>query len=370
MRVLHVVATGQRRGAELFASDLIHALGEDGISQHVVVLRETGGVAVAYQAPIAVLRPKGGVIRSFPMDPGRIRALRAFVGKWEPSVIHAHGGEAFLYSVLGGRGAPIVYKRISLALPHVRRGLYRATYSALIRRAARVVAVADVVRREMITTFRIPPDRVVTIPNGRDARRLQGARAREDVRRELGIAPEAPAILSLGALSWEKDPLVQVDAAARVLADVPDAVHLVAGDGPMREEVEGAVRSHALDGRALVLGSRADAADLLSASDVMLMASRTEGMPGSLIEAGMAGLPVVAYAVGGVSEVVEHGVTGLLVPPGDIEALTDALLQLVKDGAARRAMGRAAQQRCRSNFDIRVVAPRYVQLYREVARAN
>jgi glycosyltransferase involved in cell wall biosynthesis len=121
------------------------------------------------------------------------------------------------------------------------------------------------------------------------------------------------------------------------------------------------------------LGSRADVADILVAGDVLLLASRgdgMEGMPAIAIEAGLAGLPVVAYSVAGVPEVVVDGTTGLLAPPGDIDALTERLVALVLDPELRARLGSAARTRCRGRFDIQSVAPLYARVYEEVAHAR
>jgi glycosyltransferase involved in cell wall biosynthesis len=239
----------------------------------------------------------------------------------------------------------------------------------LIRRAVRVVAVAESVRREIIETFGVPPDRVVTIPRGIDASVFAPTTGREQTRRSLGIGRAAPVVLSLGALSWEKDPLVHVELGARILADFPEAIHLVVGDGPLRLHVREAIRRRGLDGRIRLLGVREDVADLVDASDVLLLASKTEGMPGCVIEAGMGGRPVAAYAVAGVPEVVVDGVTGLLAPPGDFEALTKRVSVLLRDGRMRKTLGDAARARCRELFDIGAVASRYLRLYQDVMKS-
>jgi glycosyltransferase involved in cell wall biosynthesis len=246
----------------------------------------------------------------------------------------------------------------------------RWAYRSLIRRARRVVAVAEAVRQEMVEVFRVPARRVVTIPNAVDHRRMLPVRGREAVRRELGIPPEAPVILTVAALTAEKDPVSHLQAVGHVLRAVPGSRYLVAGHGPLRTAVEATVGRLGLDGRVLLLGRRDDVPDLMSASDVLLLASRTEGMPAILIEAGMAGVPSVAYAVSGVPEVVEDGVTGLLAPPGDCTALAERARLLLEDGEARRALGRAARERCRERFDIGAVAPAYVQLYDQVAGSS
>jgi glycosyltransferase involved in cell wall biosynthesis len=235
-----------------------------------------------------------------------------------------------------------------------------------MRRAARVVTVAEAVRRETLDVFRVPPAKVRMIPNGVDPARLAPVRGRQATRKSLGIAPAQPIILSLGALTWEKDPLGHLDISDRVMRRLPNAVHLFVGDGPLRIEAEARARSEGRTDRVRFLGSREDVADLISASDVVLLASAVEGMPAGAIEAGIAGRPVVGYDIAGIPEVVVDGKTGRLAPPGRPEELARATAELVADPKARRAMGLAASERCRELFGIDSVAPRYLELYLEL----
>jgi glycosyltransferase involved in cell wall biosynthesis len=122
-----------------------------------------------------------------------------------------------------------------------------------------------------------------------------------------------------------------------------------------------------LAGRILVLGVREDVPDLLAASDVLVLASSTEGSPAVVIEAGLLGLPVAAYAIGGVPEIVEDGRTGVLVPAGDRERLAAEVAALLVDPDRRAAMGAAGSARCRGAFEIGAVAPRYLEVYERVA---
>jgi glycosyltransferase involved in cell wall biosynthesis len=119
-------------------------------------------------------------------------------------------------------------------------------------------------------------------------------------------------------------------------------------------------------------GARVDAADLLAASDLLLFASRPDGMESmnaSVIEAGMLGIPAVAYAVGGVPEVVVDGLTGRLVHAGDVDGAATDVLELLANPDARRAMGSAAQEHYLSQFDMAAIAPKYLELYKELVAA-
>ena len=365
MRVLHVVASGQRRGAEIFASDLVGALAGSGVSQRVVLLRDGMGTTVPYEAETSVVGSGGWRAPGTGIEVAAVRRLRAIIDGWSPDIVQAHGGEPFKYAVLASanRPCPVVYRKIGSTPPRIARGLRRAAHGRLIRRAARVVAVADAVRRETLEVFRLPDWQVVTIPNAVDARRVASSADRASVRSRLGIPSDAGVVLSLGALTWEKDPMTHLRAMAPVLARHGHAMHLIAGHGPLRTELETAVQRLALQGRVRLLGSRSDVSDLLVAADVLLFASRTEGMPAIVIEAGMAGLAVAGYAVAGAAEVVEPDVTGLLVSRGNLPLLTAAVSTLLEDHARRTAMGRAARARCLADFDIRLVAPRYLRLY-------
>lgn len=355
----------------MFASDLVRALGNlGGFEQEVVLLRGPWPAAVSYDAPVIPLRRNGSRVPGLRMDASTLSELRRAVVRFRPAVLHAHGGEAFKYSVFAttGRRTPIVYRRIGSAPGAITRGPRRMVHSALLRRSDRVVAVAESVHRETVTTFRMPHDRVVTIPRGVDPGRLRVEQGRAAVRGALRIPASAPVLISIGALSPEKDPLAALDVCAEVARSMPDVTYLFAGAGPMQGELRGAVEARGLGDRVRLLGVRGDIGDLLEASDLLVLASRTEGMPGCVIEAGMAGVPAVAFGVAGVPEVVIDGVTGYVVDPGNHARLAQRTLELLSDEDGRKRMGLAAKERCIRAFDIGGVALRYADVYSEVGR--
>jgi glycosyltransferase involved in cell wall biosynthesis len=190
---------------------------------------------------------------------------------------------------------------------------------------------------------------VTFVPNGIDGvREGDGAR----VRAELGIAPDAPVVGAVAVLREQKALDVLIRAAAALLPELPDLRVLIAGDGPERERLEDLVRELGAGGAVTLLGLRSDVPDLLAALDVAALSSNYEGSPLAVMEYMDAGLPVAATSVGGVPDLIEDGVHGFLVEPGDPQALAGAIGKLLRDRDAAAAMGARARERRRSEFTI------------------
>lgn len=373
LRVLHVVDSGERRGAEVFTSDLVKALNREGVEQHVAVVIGLPPFAVGYDVPAMPLDSRKRGVPGLGVDTRAVRTLRRLVESWSPSVVQTHGGATLKYCALAvNRDVPLVARVIGMSGEWATRGPRRLAHARLLRRTTAVAAVADAVKTELIETFGVPEARVRTIPNAADPARLAPIRSGDAVRADLGIPADAPVLISICALTWEKDPRSHLEVTKRLHQAWPDMVHLIVGDGPMRSELERDVAAFGLTGRVRVLGSRPDVADLLSASDVLLFASRRdgmEGMPAAVIEAGMAGIPVAGFAVAGVPEVVLDDETGLLVPSGDINALVEAVRRLLADPALRLRLGSAARDRCSAGYTIDAVAQDYLAMYALVTDA-
>jgi glycosyltransferase involved in cell wall biosynthesis len=367
-RVLHVAASDQRRGAEVFAADLIRYSRD--VAHRMLVLRRSHGATVTYPCPTRDI----GCDQRGPLGwPRCVRTLRDEVRRFRPDVMLAHGGESLRATVLGvvGLQIPVIYRRIGMAPDHMRAGWRRQWHEQLIGRATRVVCPADAVRVEVTTRFGLQPERALMIPNAVDPARLRGSDLDPpDAREQLGLPRDASVILSLAALSWEKNPLGMLEITEPLLRENETVRHVFAGQGPLRDELCTKVSELGLEDRVVVLGGRDDVGRLFAAADLMLFASRVlgmEGMPATIIEAGLAARPVVASAVPGVSEVVVDGVTGLLATPGDVEALRAGVKQLLADRERREALGAAARARCAERFTIERVAPQYVALWESLA---
>ncbi|HXJ65067.1 MAG TPA: glycosyltransferase family 4 protein, partial [Actinomycetota bacterium] len=296
------------------------------------------------------------------VDPGAIARMRAGLTKLRPSLVVAHGGEPLKYAVLADpRGrVPMVYRKIS----HAVGGRGERILARMYDRPARIFAVTEELKRELVEDFAVDPGRVVVIPTSRKEPPRLDADERRDVRERVGARdPDRPMLAWVGRLSDEKQPGAALQAFALIRSRFGPCSLAICGDGPLRESIENA--AGAAGPGALVLGSRDDADRIIAASDLLLSTSRTEGAPGVLVEAGLAGVPVVAFDVGEVSTVVKRNETGVLVRPGDLDALADAACRLLVDVKLRARMSDAAREACRP-FELTAIAERYFAEFDEV----
>jgi glycosyltransferase involved in cell wall biosynthesis len=185
------------------------------------------------------------------------------------------------------------------------------------------------------------------------------------LRRELGVPAGLPLIGNVAALADHKDHPTFIDAAARLTATGLDARFVVIGDGELRAELEARSRAAGLAGRLHFLGFRADVPRLLPELDLFLFTSKTEGLGSSVIDALACRVPVVATRAGGVPEIVEDGVSGLLAPVGDGAALAAAAARVLADAGLRERLVVAGAGRAQA-FTVSAMAERTLALYREL----
>jgi glycosyltransferase involved in cell wall biosynthesis len=278
--------------------------------------------------------------------------LHAALGRFDPAVVVAHGGDPLKYLVPAMliRRRPLAYYAIGTYAGQPRRRQL-LMWKHLVARTDVVAAEGDEVRAECISLLGVAPERVVMTPNGRDP----------EIFHPRTTPPTSPPMVTfVGALNEGKGPDRFVEMVAGLRASGFDMRAQVIGDGPLR----GALAGPAETAGAELLGSRSDVADLLRESDIMVFPSRPagEGMPGVLIEAGLSGVPVVATDVPGVRSVLSDGETGLVVTGQDPAALVEATGRLLSDEPLRTTMGRAARERCRQRFSLASVAQQWLDL--------
>ncbi len=214
------------------------------------------------------------------------------------------------------------------------------------------IAVSEANRRYLVEQKRYPAHKIHVVPNGRDLARFAPPAESElrALRDRFGIAAHDRVLLAVGRLEPQKDPECLLEAFTRVTAEFPAARLLVAGDGSLRPHLEELAARNGLAGKVIFAGFQPNAAAIYHIAEMVVLTSRYEGMPLVAIEAGAAGRPIVATAVDGTVEVVEHGRTGWLVPPRNPAAAAEAACRLLADPEQALRMGQAARQRIQRHF--------------------
>ena len=232
------------------------------------------------------------------------------------------------------------------------------------------IAVSDDVKEAMVQSIGSIQAKTTVIRNGVNVERYGHPVDKAKIRSELGLDPDARLIAVVATLTAPKGHSFLIKAMATVVFHHPDVHTLFIGDGYLREDLQAQVKDLNLCSHIHFLGNRADVPSLLAASDLFALPSLWEGLSMALLEAMAAGKPIVATAVSGTGQVLTHGETGLIVPPGDSQGLAEAIAQLLADPAQAQAMGHTAKKQVTMNFSAQKQADEHLTLYRQVLNSN
>jgi glycosyltransferase involved in cell wall biosynthesis len=318
------------------------------------------------------LREKGVDVRILDLPtyhrPGNVVKLARLLRRENVEILHTH--EYFantmgrLAAVLAGTPRRFAHIQNSHWTRAKRRARHYLIDRILSHTCDRVIACSEMARRYQIEVKRIHPDRVVIVPNCTDAWRYDPSVARPGIRGEFGFTDAEILIASVARLTEIKGHQFLIDAAVRIFDAIPACRILIVGDGPERSYLERQARALALEDRIHFLGTRQDMPNILASIDLLVQPTLVrEKLPLAITEAMASGKPVVATDVGGVSEAVRHGETGILVPPGDADALAEGILSLLRDPEHRAAMAAAGRRLCLDQFSIETVIKTIESLY-------
>jgi glycosyltransferase involved in cell wall biosynthesis len=343
-------------GAERHVVDLALMLAREGY-EVMVACSVAGGLSEALGEANVPVRPLLDKLVKRRVSVAFARELRRLIREERFDLVHAHiyaSASASAIAVLG-TGVPLVVTEHTEALWQGRRERWASR--RVYRRAEHIIAVSSAIRQRLIERDAVPPERITVIHNAViPAPDTSPSALPGDLR-------EGPLVGVVARLQPEKGVADFLRAAARVCTAVPDARFLVAGDGPLREELLALAGRLGVGERVRFLGYRADARAIVGLLDVLVVPSLTEGTPLIVLEAMAAGIPVVASAVGGIPDQIRHNKEGLLVPAGDPAALADALLELLQDPDRARSLGEAALRRADSEFNHATMVRRIEAVY-------
>ena len=349
-------------GAEKALALLARGLPRDEFEVHVACLfgpEPTGERLRSEGIPVEDFRMAGR------LDFRAVWRCRSWIRDRRLDVVHAFLFHANFISRLARVGTPgpvLLNSQRSIGFESpLQRLLLRTTH----RVVSGFTAVSEAVRGYTVAELEVPPEKVVVIRNGLDLAEFDG-----EVRRgplstaALGAPQGVPLIGAIGHMRRDRakgyPTLVE---AAHQVTERSKACFLVCGDGPLRGEVEEEIRARGVGERFRLLGARRDVPAFLKAMDLYVQASTREGLPGAILEAMAAGRPVVATDVGGVPEVVQDGVTGILVPPGRPAELAEAILSLLDSPDRAKEMGDAGRRRVESEFTAAHMTAMHRELY-------
>ena len=357
MRVLHVHKLTGVGGSERHLLTLLPALRERGIDARFLGLDVEGSDAGRFYRGLD--EPATRVRYRRDVSPAMLRDVVRAVRAERPDLLHTHLVHGDVYGALAATvtGTPFVSTRHND--DRYLLGPFRYVDRTFARRARRLIAISDAVRA-FLERAGHDPAKLVTIRYGLDG--LPAAPS-EVTPAEAGIPDGAPLVLAVGRLTQQKDHPTALRAFAA--AGHPEARLAILGIGPLEAETRALAAERGIADR-VVLPGRLELRDWLERADVFLHTSRWEGFGMVLLEAMLAGLPIVATRVSAVPEVVADGETGALVDAGDWRAAGAALNRFLSDAELARATGAAGLTRAREEFSVARMADQTVELYRSL----
>ena len=369
MKITHVVENLERGGLERVVVDLAgmqHRAGHDCV---VVCLFGAGALAPELRRQGIAVHACG---KSAGLDLRALLRLRSLLRARRNGVIHTHNATAHYHAALALIGAA------ACRLVNTRHGMggddrlsrRERLYRLSMPLTHGVAAVCEAARDRFLAHGRYPRGGIEVVRNGIHVERFKPSSLamRSRLAAELGFAEGTRLIGTVGRLNVVKDQARLIHALARLQG--VDAGLVIVGDGPLRGELERCAQQAGVAGQVRFLGDRDDVHRLLPGFDLFVLPSLSEGYSIALLEAAASALPIVATAVGGNAEIVRHGVTGELVPPGDTDALAAAMSRVLADEAMAQRMRAAARGWAMREASLQSMALRYMEFYERTQASN
>jgi glycosyltransferase involved in cell wall biosynthesis len=364
VKILHIISSGGMYGAEAVILNMSRTLNEGSHTSVLGVFANSSNpnlqlheVAVKEGIESHVIACKGQI------DPTVITSIRNLATQTNADIIHAHGYKADIYShfALCGSGIPLVSTCHTWYDNNRLVTLYGMADRLVLRNYAAVVAVSDEVKQRLLKAG-VREDKIHLVRNGIDLRPFDNATPSLP----NAVSEDHPPIVGLiGRLSIEKGVDIFLHAAAQVLVELPSTKFVVVGEGPDRDKLESLIDELNLRESVSMLGRRDDMPSVYASLDIMVSASRQEGLPMAILEGMASSLPLIATAVGDVPTMVHDGETGVMVPPENAALLASAIVTLLRSPAQRESLGAAARKLIEDEFSADRMTADYLRVYKE-----
>ena len=347
------------------------------IIQECLRVQEMGHkVVIACQPGSAVLEnairndiPVEQVVMRRVFDPKAVWKLYRAIKKHGINVVSTHSSKD---SWSGGLAAKLAGVDLLVRTRHISSPISNSPFNVVYRMPDGIVTTGEALRETLIRENGMAPERVVSIATGVSLQRFDAARPADlSLKRELGIPERAPVVTMVAVIRGMKRYDLFVAAAALLQEEFPEARFLVVGDGPGRDKLLAQIREAGLAERVIMAGYRSDIPGIYGISDIAVLTSdRSEGVPQSITQAMAMGLPVIASPVGGITEMVLDGKTGILAATGDAVSFARAIGKLLRDEPLRSELGRAARNHVLQRYTEEIMARRTLEFYSRLLHAK
>jgi len=365
LRVMHVLFRLQAGGMEYGVIKVVNGVDRARISNSICSTTPADGVKKLLRRDVRLYechRRPGN-------DPSLVLQLYRVFRRERPHIVHTHAWGTLCEGVLAARLA-----RVPIVIHGEHGTLQLKPYQARVqrlmwRRADRVLSVSSRLAERMADGTGFPLERITVIRNGVDLSRFQAA-DRAEARRALGLPVDGIVVGTAARLVPVKDQANLLHAFGRLAAEGVEFTGVIAGDGPLRADLEAQAQALGIQSRVRFLGHVPAVERVYAALDVFVLSSKSEGLSNTILEAMASRVAVVATRVGGADELVEDGANGVLVPPEDTGALADAIGWLVRDGDLRQSMAAEGRRRALTRFTLDRMIRNYANLYWALGRTH
>lgn len=335
---------------------------------------------------IEKIEGSGAQIKSIDMrnrfNPGVILRLANLMKREKIDIVHSQGARADFFARIAAKlaGVPIVVSTVPMPVEGfdvhpIRKLIYKAFNRFSECFVDRFIVVSDALEKMMIEKHRIDPQRVVKIYNGieKDEYCLTDeeiAYRRIIFRKKSDLREDIPVVGVIGRLVWQKGFKYFIDAIPDVLKEFKKARFLLVGEGELKDELKQESQKLKLEDKIIFTGFRSDIKDILSSIDILVIPSLREGLPVILLEAMAMMKPIVATEIEGIMEILEDGVAGSLVPPGNTNALKKAIIYMLTHKDKALQMGLSARKIVEERFGVDIMVQKVEEVYEELLQLN
>lgn len=360
MTILHLVQKPQLRGAEMFASQLATHINKEG-HKAIMVFVFPGKAPLPFTG---VTKHLNGSPKKRFWDIKAWRNLAQIIKEEKPDIIQANAGDTLKYAVLSKLifkwKQPIVFRNASTISLYIKTASARMLYGFFFRYASRIISVSKTSATDFAQLFPQYKDRIVTIPIGIEEVELRSGEA------NVLQGASKPVLVHVGGFSYEKNHVRLLEIFEGILKQLPNASLHFVGSGPLQGQIEELVKQKGLSQKVHFYGFRNDAMQFIKNAGVLLLPSIIEGLPGVILEAFYCKTPVVAYDVGGISEVVIDNKTGYLVPKGNEELFVKNVLAALQDNAGNQQLVQNAWNLVMNEYLNTRIAAKFLEVYRSI----